>query len=59
MIPMLGMDCQTAPQQPKVTYFAVMASFTNLALSLSSLGTKYLNADLHCIPSGIDAATGA
>ncbi|MEK7734825.1 MAG: hypothetical protein AAB329_05230, partial [Pseudomonadota bacterium] len=24
-------------------YFAIMASFTNLALSLSQLGTKYLN----------------
>jgi hypothetical protein len=27
----------------KATFFAVMASFTNLALSLSQLGTKYLN----------------
>ena len=27
----------------KATFFAVMASFTNLALSASSLGTKYLN----------------
>ena len=27
----------------KATFFAVFASFTNLALSASSLGTKYLN----------------
>jgi hypothetical protein len=27
----------------KATYFAVMASFSNLALSASQLGTKYLN----------------
>jgi len=27
----------------KATYFAVMASSTNLALSFNNLGTKYLN----------------
>ena len=27
----------------KATFFAVFASFTNLALSASALGTKYLN----------------
>ena len=27
----------------KATFFAVMASFTNLALLASSLGTRYLN----------------
>lgn len=43
MIPMLAWIAQSAPQQLKATFFAVMASFTNLALSLSSLGTKYLN----------------
>ena len=32
-----------APDSLKATYFAVMASFTNLALSASQLGTKYLN----------------
>ena len=31
------------PQNQKATYFAVMAAFTNLALSASSLGTNYLN----------------
>jgi BT1 family len=43
MIPMLAWIAQTAPPQWKATYFAVMASFTNLALSAAQLGTKYLN----------------
>ena len=33
----------SAPANLKATFFAVMASFTNLALSLSQLGTKYMN----------------
>jgi hypothetical protein len=43
MIPMLAWIANAAPANLKATYFAVMASFTNLALSASSLGTKYLN----------------
>ncbi|MGQ0751585.1 MAG: hypothetical protein ACT4PS_13700 [Betaproteobacteria bacterium] len=43
MIPMLAWIANAAPANLKATYFAVMASFTNLALSLSQLGTKYLN----------------
>ena len=43
MIPMLAWIARSAPDNLKATYFAVMASFTNLALSLSQLGTKYLN----------------
>jgi len=43
MIPMLAWIARFAPPNLKATYFAVMASFTNLALSLSQLGTKYLN----------------
>jgi len=43
MIPMLAWIAGSAPTHLKATFFAVMASFTNLALSLSSLGTKYLN----------------
>ena len=43
MIPMLAWIANSAPEQLKATFFAVMASFTNLALSLSQLGTKYLN----------------
>jgi len=43
MIPMLAWIAQSAPQGMKATFFAVMASFTNLALSASQLGTQYLN----------------
>ena len=43
MIPMLAWIANSAPEHLKATFFAVMASFTNLALSLSQLGTKYLN----------------
>ena len=43
MIPMLAWIARNAPVHLKATFFAVMASFTNLALSASSLGTKYLN----------------
>lgn len=43
MIPMLAWIAHSAPSELKATFFAVMASFTNLALSLSQLGTKYLN----------------
>jgi BT1 family len=43
MIPMLVWIANSAPANLKATFFAVMASFTNLALSLSQLGTKYLN----------------
>jgi hypothetical protein len=43
MIPMLAWIANSAPSHLKATYFAVMASFTNLALSAAQLGTKYLN----------------
>lgn len=43
MIPMLAWIAKNAPANLKATFFAVMASFTNLALSASSLATKYLN----------------
>ncbi|MCP4980853.1 MAG: hypothetical protein GY935_10215, partial [Gammaproteobacteria bacterium] len=43
MIPMLAWIAKNAPSHLKATFFAVMASFTNLALSASSLGTKYVN----------------
>ncbi|MBN4053163.1 hypothetical protein JYT92_00265 [bacterium AH-315-L15] len=43
MIPMLAWIANSAPSRLKATYFAVMASFTNLALSASQLGTKYIN----------------
>jgi hypothetical protein len=43
MIPMLAWIAKEAPRDKKATYFAVMAAFTNLALSASNLGTNYLN----------------
>ena len=43
MVPMLAWIANSAPSHLKATFFAVMASFSNLALSLSNLGTKYMN----------------
>jgi hypothetical protein len=43
MIPMLAWIAREAPHEQKATYFAIMAAFTNLALSVSSLTTNYLN----------------
>jgi hypothetical protein len=43
----------------KATFFAVMASFTNLALSLSQLATKYLNQLFTVTREVTDRATGA
>ncbi|MBU2571156.1 MAG: hypothetical protein KJ725_14250 [Gammaproteobacteria bacterium] len=43
MIPMLAWIANSAPPRLKATYFAVMAAFVNLALSLSQLLTKALN----------------
>ncbi len=43
MIPMLAWIAKNAPSDLKATFFAVMASFTNLALSAANLLTRYLN----------------
>lgn len=59
MIPMLAWIANSAPASLKATFFAVMASFTNLALSCSQLGTKYLN-ELFVVTREVrDQATGA
>jgi hypothetical protein len=59
MIPMLAWIARSAPEKLKATYFAVMASFTNLALSLAQLGTKYLN-QLYTVTREVkDPGTGA
>jgi hypothetical protein len=58
MIPMLAWIANSAPVQLKATFFAVMASFTNLALSLSTLGTKYLN-QLFLVSREVRDQTGA
>jgi hypothetical protein len=59
MIPMLAWIANSAPEQLKATYFAVMASFTNLALALSQLLTKYVNEIFVVTREVKDAATGA
>jgi hypothetical protein len=59
MIPMLAWIARNAPGHLKATFFAVMASFTNLALSASSLLTKYLNEVLVVTREIRDRATGA
>jgi hypothetical protein len=58
MIPMLAWIANSAPSNLKATYFAVMASFTNLALSASQLGTKYLNQLFVLTREVRDPATG-
>ena len=59
MVPMLAWIANSAPPHLKATFFAVMSSFTNLALSASQLGTKYLN-QIYTIAREVkDAATGA
>jgi hypothetical protein len=58
MIPMLAWIANTAPANLKATYFAVMASFSNLALSAAQLGTKYLN-EIYVVTREVrDRATG-
>jgi hypothetical protein len=59
MVPMLAWIANSAPANLKATFFAVMASFTNLALSFSQLGTKYLNEIFVITREVKDAATGA
>ena len=59
MIPMLAWIANSAPTNLKATFFAVMASFTNLALSLGQLGTKYLNEIFTITREVKDQATGA
>lgn len=59
MVPMLTWIANSAPKNLKATYFAVMASFSNLALSLAQLGTKYLN-EIYVVTRAVkDPATGA
>lgn len=58
MIPMLAWIAKNAPAHLKATFFAVMASFTNLALSASALGTKYLNQVFTVTREVKDRATG-
>ncbi|PKO79423.1 MAG: hypothetical protein CVU19_17920, partial [Betaproteobacteria bacterium HGW-Betaproteobacteria-13] len=59
MVPMLAWIANSAPPHLKATFFAVMASFTNLALSASQLGTKYLNEIFTITREVRDAASNA
>ena len=59
MIPMLAWIARNAPATLKATFFAVMASFTNLALSASSLLTRCLNGVFVVTREVRDPATGA
>ncbi|MGR9086345.1 MAG: hypothetical protein ACU841_04635 [Gammaproteobacteria bacterium] len=59
MIPMLAWIANSAPEHLKATYFAVMAAFVNLALSLSQLLTKWLNQWFVVTREVRDSATGA
>ena len=59
MIPMLAWIANSAPSHLKATFFAVMASFANLALSLSQLGTKYANQVFTITREVRDAVTDA
>jgi hypothetical protein len=59
MVPMLAWIARNAPPELKATFFAVMASFTNMALSASSLGTKYLNKVFVVTRASVDPVTGA
>lgn len=58
MIPMLAWIARNAPIELKATFFAVMASFTNLALSASSLSTRYLN-EVFIVTREVRGADGA
>lgn len=59
MIPLLAWIARNAPPHLKATFFAVMASFVNLALSASSLGTRYLNEIFTVAREVRDRASGA
>ena len=58
MIPMLAWIANSAPARLKATFFAVLASFTNLALSAAQLGTQYLNKLFTVTREVKDAKTG-
>ena len=58
MIPLLTWIARNAPPDLKATFFAVMASFTNLALSASGLLTKYMNQIFLVTREIKDRATG-
>ncbi len=58
MIPMLAIIAYYAPSHSRATWFAVAASFMNLATTAGSLGTKYLN-KIFIISREVKDASGA
>jgi hypothetical protein len=58
MIPLLTWIARNAPSDLKATFFAAMASFTNMALTASSLLTKYMNQIFLVTREVKDRATG-
>lgn len=58
MVPMLAWIANSVLPRLKATFFAVMASFTNLALSAAQLGTKYLNEIYVVTRQVLDPKTG-
>ena len=58
MIPMLAWIANSAPSNLKATYFSIMASFSNLALSASELITRDLNEIFVVTREVRDGATG-
>jgi hypothetical protein len=58
MIPLLAWIARNAPTNLKATFFSVMASFTNLALSAASLATKYINKAFVVTREVRDSVTG-
>lgn len=59
MVPLLAWIARNAPAHLKATFFAVTASFTNLALSASQLATKYVNELFVVTRQVLDPQTGA
>lgn len=59
MVPVLAWVARSAPERLKATYFAVMVSFSNLALSASQLIGKWLNEVFVVTREVSDPATGA
>ena len=57
MIPLLAWIAKNAPDELKATFFAVFASFTNLALSASALATKYINQIFEISREVVDQST--
>jgi len=58
MVPMLAWIAHSAPSHLKATFFAIMASFTNLSLAFGQLATKYLNEIYHVTREVKNPVTG-